>query len=241
MLSSIMVEFLAGGRCPLCGIRVLTGPAKVPVEEVETAPGQALAPFIPSPTTVEFLPDGMPQCVSCHGIWPLNHAQEQMLLEAVADDGDGDGESTVDLRETGQAEDVVKVEQPLCDNRGSPASIVRTLAFTHTIERSTVVESTRAVTAGGNAGGNLLGAQLQAKIEASIARKYSITGRETITVSDTVAVEVPADVAVRVVVRWIRVWQEGEARVAGGVPSDEVIVPYRLPSALRLDVQTVKL
>lgn len=240
MLSSIMIEFLAVGRCPLCGSRVLTGPADVSAEEVERAPARVLAPFMPRPATIEFLADGMPQCTSCHGIWPLNHAQEQVLVEAAADE-DGDSEPTVDLRETGRAEDVVKVEQSLCDNRGSPASVTRTLAFTHTIERSTVVETTRAVTAGGNAGGNLLAAQLQAKIEASIARKYSITGRETITVSNTVAVEVPADVAVRVVVRWIREWQEGEASVAAGVPADKVIVPYRLPAGLRLDVQTVRL
>ena len=36
----------------MCGVRVLTGPAEVPAEDVETSPRRVLAPFMPRPATV---------------------------------------------------------------------------------------------------------------------------------------------------------------------------------------------
>jgi hypothetical protein len=159
------------------------------------------------------------------------------------DDAPVDDTSVLDLRETRQVEDHVKTERRTCDNRDSRASSMHTVNVSHTIERTAVIDTSRALSVGGSAIAKIPAmSSVVAKVDASISRRYSVTARETIAVSETVTVNVPAHVAVEVIVDWIRVCQEGEAVVTTGLSSGvQLVIPFRLPAVLRFDTKTVEL
>jgi hypothetical protein len=183
-------------------------------------------------------PDRMPQCGRCRGIWPLTRSQEEELPGNLADESDA---SVSDLRETRRFEDNVKTERRRYDNRRSSASSTHTLTVIYTIERAAVVESSRAFVVGGNASVKIpVAGSVAAKIDASISKRYSVTDQATITMSDTLTVNVPARAAVDVILRWIRIWQEGEALVTESSSDAQLVVPFRVPAALRLDTETVE-
>ncbi|MGA5823930.1 hypothetical protein ACPC54_39540 [Kitasatospora sp. NPDC094028] len=138
------------------------------------------------------------------------------------------------LTRTMRTEEQLGEDVRLIDNRTSPAPVTRSLKATREWTRALTLGESRSQTTGGQAAAHLLWLSVKGSIEAELQSTLSIAIGSTHLFEEEVSVTVPERTAVRIVLGWKRIWQDGEARVALADRSVHV-VPYRLVVSVTFD------
>jgi hypothetical protein len=125
------------------------------------------------------------------------------------------------------------------DNSGSSSTSVETIRVAHTARIEVAVHMDKAKTIGGNAGLKFLDvAAMQGRIQSEVLSKHSLDLKSELVFEQTTAINIPASTHVRVVFRWIRIWDEGIA-VLGQRAEELAEVPYSVTIGLRFDKKTL--
>jgi hypothetical protein len=131
------------------------------------------------------------------------------------------------IRETLRFEEPLGEDVRLIDNRTSPAPVTRSLRASREWTRTLTVGADWSRTWNGEAGANLLWLSAKGSIEAELQRTFSVAIGTTHVFEEEISVSVPERTSVRVILRWKRIWQCGEAHVLLPDASAHV-VPYQV-------------
>ncbi|MEU3773874.1 hypothetical protein AB0F11_11845 [Streptomyces sp. NPDC032472] len=75
------------------------------------------------------------------------------------------------------------------------------------------------------------------QLEREIGQRYALSGRTSLTVRESVSVEVAPRTAVELVVEWKAVCARGDVRLGTGRQGEDAWVPYRIPVRLTFEAE----
>jgi hypothetical protein len=141
--------------------------------------------------------------------------------------------------ETVRTEEPIGEEKRTFDQSRTTASSVETIGLSHTAEWTVTVDASEAQIVGGTGQLTLIGVgSVQGKIEASLTKKYSNSWKTATSRKQETNITVPAGKMVKVIVRWKRIWQEGEVHLRAR-DGTLVALPFRVTVGLSFDKEIV--
>lgn len=144
----------------------------------------------------------------------------------------------LEVRETGQFEELLGEEARLIDNRNSPTEMTRRVTASREWSRTMSVGEDRTRSYGGQAGLDWKVVALKGTAEEELKRNYSVESGSKHVFEEEFTISVPQRTALRVILRWKRIWQRGVVRLQSfdGTVSE---VPYQVVVNVTFD-QTVQ-
>ncbi|MEU6800352.1 hypothetical protein [Streptomyces neyagawaensis] len=130
-------------------------------------------------------------------------------------------------------EEVIEIERHPFTNNSRTSSATRQLEVSNSIERTVQIESSSVSRHGGGATVSVLGlGSVMGQLQQEISKRYALTSRSSLTVRESVSVEVPPRTAVELVVEWKKVCARGDIRLGTGRHREDALIPYRVPVRL---------
>jgi hypothetical protein len=144
----------------------------------------------------------------------------------------------LEVRETGQFEEPLGEEARLIDNRNSPTEMTRRVTASREWSRTMSVGEDRTRSYGGEVGADWKVFALKGTAEAEVKRNYSVESGTKHVFEEEFTISVPEHTALRVILRWKRIWQRGVVRLQffDGAVSE---VPFQVVVNVTFD-QTVQ-
>lgn len=115
----------------------------------------------------------------------------------------------VEVRETGQYEEPLGEETRTIDNRRSPTGITRSVKASREWTRTLSVGGEQHTTFGAEVSGGVSWLRAKGNIERELQRNYSMESGTRHVYEEEITITVPERTAVRIQLRWKRIWQRG--------------------------------
>ncbi|MEU1177586.1 hypothetical protein ABZ464_08050 [Streptomyces sp. NPDC005820] len=240
-----MKAYAATGLCPHCGRRVLDEPLPGAVLDAlrhDQFLPDSLAPFGAQVSLSRWR--ARMTCRLCGEHWPVRQpffgdAAAHRRRERRTGGIDVSGSRILGIEETGgQEEQVIEVERHPFTNSSRTAPATRQLEISNSIERTVQIESGSAARRGGGATVSVLGlGSVMGQLEQEVSQRYALSSRSSLTVRESVSVEVAPRTAVELVVEWKTVCARGDIRLGTGRRGEDALIPYRVPIRLTFEAE----
>jgi hypothetical protein len=146
------------------------------------------------------------------------------------------------IRETTtRREEFIREERRIIDHSRTSASAVETIGLTHTAEWDVTIDTSHVRALAGNIQLNAVGlGSVRGNIAKTLTRRYSTTWKQSISHQQSTTVNVPAGKKVQLIIRWKRIWQQGEVTLRAR-DGHSATIPFEVTVALGFDTETVDL
>ncbi|MBL1108334.1 hypothetical protein JK361_27725 [Streptomyces sp. 5-8] len=235
-----MKAYAATGLCPHCGRKVLDSPLPGTVIDAlryDQFLPDSLAPY-GAPVSLSRFRARM-TCQICGEHWPvrqpfLGNGMARRRRERRTGSVDVSGSRILGIEESGELEEqVIEIERHPFTNSSRTAPATRQLEISNSIERTAQIDSSSVSRHGGGATLSVLGlGSVMGQLQQEISQRYALTSRSSLTVRESVSVEVAPRTAVELVVEWKTVCARGDIRLGTGRRGQDALVPYRVPVRL---------
>ncbi|MFE6842741.1 hypothetical protein [Streptomyces sp. NPDC057686] len=183
-------------------------------------------------------------CRICGEYWPIRQpffgdAMARRLRGHRAGGIDLTGSRILGIEETaGSEEQVIEVERHPFTNRSRTSSATKQFEISNSVDRTVQIESSSVGKRGGGATVSVLGlGSVMGQLQQEIGQRYALSGRTSLTVRESVSVEVAPRTAVELVVEWKTVCAHGDVRLATGRQGEDAWIPYRVPVRLTFEAE----